>query len=397
MDSSSKLTSPVAPSRSSIQNSTVPKLDHRPTQPDITAAPQPDEQTVSTDQCVRSGASHSAQSCISSQRCPSDPSHLTRLRYSNSMENFSRPVTRTSYLPISPPKRVSSRNALKSLPVPADRPSYTIDAVTDPRKPLRKTARTSRSIVQMPINSPCQDRATNIPVVGHAISTTDDSARHLKSSPLPRIPPSLEDVVEEGDTFNNDQSADSSSRHRSQTLPLRHVQSLPATRVQERLIPVESKRHTSPAIGPHQHHIPHDSRSAWSISHSRPPVYKDARISVGFKSISIEHWEDVVDECYEHAAEADSDFDWNHIMADSTATEASCADSVSSLPELDSSATSSFESADWEGMAHVAVPSHGLFCTVSSEVSPAKNPKVRGSPRLSYSLFPTTITPPRTP
>ena len=232
MDSSSKLTSPVAPSRSSSQNASVPKVDYRPTQPDVTVASQSDRRTMSIDQCVPSDASYSAQACVSSQPCATDQSHPTRLRCSSSVENFSRPVTRTSYLPISPPKRVSSRNALVSLTVPVDRPSPTIDAAIGMRTPPRKTARSSKSLVQLPLNLPCQEPATIIPVIGHAISTIDDSARHLKSSPLPRIPPSLEDVVEERDAYLNEESADSSSRHHSQNLLLRHVQSLPATRVE---------------------------------------------------------------------------------------------------------------------------------------------------------------------
>jgi hypothetical protein len=63
-------------------------------------------------------------------------------------------------------------------------------------------------------------------VVGHAISTTDDSARHLKASPLPMLPEDLDDVPEdEEEAFVPCETRMSPGGRGHRVMPLRHVQS----------------------------------------------------------------------------------------------------------------------------------------------------------------------------
>lgn len=323
------------------------------------------------------------------QNSSPDQADTQVLRCSQSIENFSRLATRTSFSPITPPKRVSSRYVLKASSAPHERVAAVVDISTSSKRPRRKSSR--RSTIPLPLAVEVnQEKSANSTVVGHAITTTDDSARHLKCSPLPRIPSDLEDVLEESETDIHFTRGEHSTHRHNKSLPLRHVQSLPTTRLAPALGHLANKRHTSPGLWIHQDRVLANSILTWCPPRRRHSQMKEHRISIGLGPINVDDWEDVVDYCYEQHAEADSDFDWNHIMANTTATIESSrrqSDAASSLPELESSATSSFESTDWEGTMN----SHNPAMPLSS---PPKNARPRMSPRISYSLFPSAPTSP---
>ena len=381
------------------------------------------------------------------------------------MENFSRPVSRTSFSPIPPPKRISSLYAFAPAIGGAE------DAL-DANARVRGWRTNSHRVSQRPMNpaslligsdSPEQDE--DMVSIGHAISTTDDSARHLKASPLPMVPVDLDDVPEDEEGFVHCESRTSSVGCRvNRSLSLRHVQSFPASRhdaIQVDQLGSDSskpQRHTTSLDQGHTRTDVEDCPANWSISPPQVSCRNSKRFSIGLKPMcETQDWEQDVDYCYEHAAEAESDFDWDRQVANfSVGLESSSVcnpgslsksdpacelqhlaglglhhgrnkhdsqessvlsiassiidisrstNSVGSLPELDYSVNSSRESMDWEAgnkgkRSSSTKPSKRSPPPLPTPVSPAaKSPRPRGQGGLglSYSLFPANTTPPRTP
>lgn len=365
-----------------------------------------------------------------------------RLHKSPSMDDFNRPTTRTSSLPVSPPRRNVSRNTPEVANTTSSCSSTYLYS-TDPRTPPRRKDCPATYCDRSPRQLVSPEQSLVVAAVGCAISTTDDSARHLKSSPLPRVPSNLGDVLEEGEFFPPYDRHENLLHGRS--LPSRHVQSLPATR-----LPLHecsgldcdscpAKRHTSPPTGP----CPSVSGSGPLLNeHSKPGSEQSRtqtqRMSVGLNSIEVDDWEDVVDYCYEHAAEADSDFDWNQIITTTvdqrleeptTSLQDSAFDPFSrrvivppkhvvemgprpqsardsqegyfcpiyttnTLPELDSSVSSSIDM-DWESPSIGDIHSNPLQTPSPTQAS--KDHAILRPQRVSYSLFPVALTPPHSP
>lgn len=373
-------------------------------------------------------------------------------RSSRPMGNFSRPVSRTSFSPISPPKRISSVNACKPEFGGSGRLNTKYN-VRSPRTGLQRTSRSASNPGSSPVGLSFPDQDRDVVTVGHAISTTDDSARHLKASPLPMLPVDLDDVPEDEEGFVQSGSGLSSVGRSNQFQPLRHVQSFPTGRhdaVQHGFLASNSPdtQTDTKSIGEGNTHLRLEGcLSNWPESPSHQSCRDTKRFSIGLKPmLETQHWEEDVDYCYEHAAEAESDFDWDRQEANfpvgllpltfdsSDSVEKSLSElqelaglglhdrkhdsqessvlsiaasivditrssnSVASLPELDYSVNSSRESMDWEA-SHGNQRSGGP-ARRSQPTSPAKSVKARQGLGLSYSLFPsttTTITPPRTP
>ena len=297
-------------------------------------------------------------------------------------------------------------------------------------------------------NLPEQDG--DISAIGHAISTTDKTARHLKASPLPVLPIDLDDVPEDEEGFVHCESRTSPVGNYNGSLPLRHVQSFPSSRhdaVQSGDLNSHSskiQRHTTSLDAGHTRLGLEDRETKWLIPQSHVPRRNTKRFSIGLKPMcETQDWELDVDYCYEHAAEAESDFDWDHQVANfpvglqpspfescdnpesrtcqlqqlagiglhdrkhdslesSVLSVASSiidisrsTNSVGSLPELDYSVNSSRESMDWEaghGSKRSSKPARH-----SQPTATPKSPKSTRGLGLSYSLFPSNTTPPRTP
>ena len=275
-------------------------------------------------------------------------------------------------------------------------------------------------------NPPGQDG--DIITVGQAISTADDSARHLKSSPLPMLPADLDDVPEDEEGFVHCESRVGHIGRGNRLQPLRHVQSFPSSRHgpihTDRLTTasIDTQRHTTSLNEGRTQLALDDHPGKWPDSHKHQPCRDTKRFSIGLKPMcDKQDWEQDVDYCYEHAAEAESDFNWDeqaanfpvglmpsvfdpcdtveqsisqlqqlaglglhdqkHDSQESSvlSVAASIVDisrstnSVGSLPELDYSTNSSRESMDWEvchGRKRNSKPTRPC-----QPPSPAKSPK----------------------
>jgi hypothetical protein len=198
------------------------------------------------------------------------------IRSSPSIENFSRPTPWSPKSPTSPPPRTSSRNVLHSPSLPAEL--------------ARKSAEGMDGLSTEDFNGYAQPALdSDVTVDGsqlrlaHAITTVDDSARPLKTSPLPT---SSANVIS-GSTAR----ASSKENHSvtaqicsSTNLPLRHAYSFPI----------------AGAVSQHGHH--HLSDHGQHNTETRPESLHPERAG---------GWEDIVDYCYDNAAEADCNFDWS--------------------------------------------------------------------------------------
>jgi hypothetical protein len=367
------------------------------------------------------------------------------------MENFSRPVSRASFSHITPPKRISSLNACNPAVGVSEDALNANDNVHSSRIYPRRTSRAALNHASSPVGFHLPPQDKDDIAVGHAISTADDSARHLKVSPLPMLPVDLDDVPEDEEGFVHCESRESQVGHGSQMLPLRHVQSFPSSRhdtFQNDHLAAKSsdkQRHTTALDKGHAQRSLEGCASNWPDSPKHQPCRDTKRFSIGLKPMcETQHWEDDVDYCYEHAAEAESDFDWDQqvvnfpvgllssvfdasdpidqslsqlhqlaglslhdrkhdsqessvlSIASSIAEISRSTNSVGSLPELDYSVNSSRESMDWE-LSHGNKRHSKPTQRRSPPTSPAKSVKTRQGLGLSYSLFPSNTTPPRTP
>ena len=147
----------------------------------------------------------------------------------------------------------------------------------------------------------------------HAVTTPDDTAMILRPAPFGNQGLSLEDVPEEEESYFGRKSA-VSHRPRSGSNELRHAKSFPAVRLAAPLV-MPSHRASAPKL-----------ESSWEDGHADPTIAETGRRSQDIpqrsslsRKISAAHkednhcWEDDIDYCYEHAAEADCDFDWDRM------------------------------------------------------------------------------------
>jgi hypothetical protein len=385
-----------------------------------------------------------APSCSQSQ--PSSPRSITASNAPSprAVENFSRPVSRMSFSPISPPKRISSLNACCAVVAVSEDGHDANDRVHIGRTRSRRTSRPAINCVPLLVGFNVPDQESDI--VGHAISTADDSARHLKASPLPMLPEDLDDVLEDEEAFVHCETRMSPGGRGHRVMPLRHVQSFPSSQQdanQNDRLPAKSSDTLRRSISLEEGHTQQTFEGCSSNSSDSPKhtPYRDTkRFSIGLKPMcETRDWEQDVDYCYEHAAEAESDFHWDQqvanaperllpfdscdaseqvlsqlnqlaslslhdrkhdsqessvlSLASSVADISRSTNSVSSLPELEYSVNSSRESIDL-GMCHGGKRS-SKPTQRSQPASPSKDLKTRPALGLSYSLFPSNSTPHR--
>jgi hypothetical protein len=378
--------------------------------------------------------------CSQPQPSPKGSNTASDVRSSRVVENFSRPVSRMSISPISPPKRISSLNACKPLVGISEDALGSNGNAAGPAINSRSSSRPAINPASF-FNVPGQD--TDVIAVGHAISTADDSARHLKASPLPMLPIELDDVPEDEEGFFHCESRVSSMGSGNRSLPLRHVPSFSHDAVQNELLTADAsnvQRRTTSLDEGHTILSFEDCPSNWPESPNHQLCRDAKRFSIGLKPMCVtQHWEDDVDYCYEHAAEAESDFDWDQqvvnfpvellpsrldssdsveqslsqlqqlaglrkhdsqegsvlSIASSIADISASSNSIGSLPELDYSINSSRESMDWETCHRTK--RHSKPVRRLQPTSPTKSVKARQGLGLPYSLFPSNTTPPRTP
>lgn len=227
-------------------------------------------------------ASIGHQKMPGSVRRPFSPENPRRMRASTSIENFSRPAPWSPNSPTSPPPRTSSRNVLHCSRLPME----TIEA----GKEIDEERLSDDLHLTQSVQGPQL-------AITHAITTNDDSAMSLKTSPLPNSSSNV--TARTGNRTPDEQQAATNmcSLMRS---PLSDAQSFPTTKILS------------------QHESSDTSNSA------RQPVTSRSETSL---PALTSQWEDVVDYCYEQNAEADCNFDWSQktvfIESDSEAADPS--------------------------------------------------------------------------
>lgn len=260
------------------------------------------------------------------------------------------------------------------------------------------------------------------------------------------LPKDLDDVPEDEEGDAHSETKMSPGGRGDRMMPLRQVQSFPSSRQdanQNDRLPAKSSdtlRHSVSLEEGHTQEAFDRYSINWPEPPKRTPCLDTKRFSIGLKPMcETQDWEQDVDYCYEHAAEAESDFNWDQQVADAPESllpfnshEASeqvlsqlnqlaglglhdrkhdsqessvlsiassivdisrSTHSVSSLPELEYSVNSSRESMDL-GTCHGGKRS-SKRTRRSHSTSPSKDLKSRPALGLSYSLFPSNSTPHR--
>jgi hypothetical protein len=209
---------------------------------------------------------------VSSRSPPTSPGCSNGIRPTPSIENFSRPAPWSPKSPTLPPPRISSRNIPDCSPLP----SVAVTKITG------KTDGTP--VAQLPNDT--QSRRDPNPTenepqlaVTHAITTVDGSAMPLG---IQTVPTPSRDVMSGSTADARTREAQCSAL--STTPPLHHTSSFQTTKIL--------------AQQNHQHH----PKNYQGAAETRPG---------SLRSQGTDQWEDVVDYCYEQAAEADCNFDWS--------------------------------------------------------------------------------------
>ena len=220
------------------------------------------------------------------------------LKYSRSIENFSQPSPGAYKVPTSPtgpPPRVSSRHFRH------DQFAHNQDVpIADSCQDMSPT---------LGMASPGDD-AYDFSNAPHAVTTPDETALTLRSFPFGSSGTELADVPEEDEHCTRRVSSASGLRHsrsfpNPRSLSYRRSQTLPPA-THEQLDGPASVDTRIPRIDQPFDEVP-----------VRPRVSR--RISPGSKGIDAS-WEEDIDYCYEHAAEADCDFDWERVPGEDEKT-----------------------------------------------------------------------------
>ena len=154
------------------------------------------------------------------------------------------------------------------------------------------------------------DEETSVP---HAVTTPDDTAMTLRPAPFGNQGLSLEDVPEEEESYFGRKSA-ATYRPRSVSNELRHAKSFPAVTLASPIV-MASHRASAPRL----ESLWEDGRADPTIAEvdqRLPDIPQRSSLSRDFSPAHKEDsrcWEDDIDYCYDHAAEADCEFDWDRV------------------------------------------------------------------------------------
>lgn len=308
-----------------------------------------------------------------------------KVHRSPSADFFSQPSPRlykdrSPTSPIAPPPRFSSRRAAPDASMHHHEPSL--------EEPVCSTTGLATSSRLPEEHSPIESTVecldySNVP---HAVTTPDDSAYTLKSPSFRVSGAELADVPEEDDDEKS--TATSPSRPSTSSSSLRQAKSFHSIRTssQSSRSPKRSKARDSESLSSRYEDFASQSEAMLPLVGEpeddipcRPRFSK--RISLKAQGFDAS-WEDDIDYCYEHAAEADCDFDWDrvsilkeHEATDSRARSISegCQDLYQEpspnlsqvLPRLETSvpslySTDSAKSLSFSSIAGPATPSYPL-------------------------------------
>ncbi|KAL8804573.1 MAG: hypothetical protein Q9182_002488 [Xanthomendoza sp. 2 TL-2023] len=241
--------------------------------------------------------------------------HPGTLSRSRSIDNFSQPSPKTYRLPrspTSPPSRTSSRCATRIAP---DFFSDHYHATAEERELLTMC----EALLEAPVHvggpevapqgfqsgQTCDDGCQP-----HAITTPDDVAFLLQPATLQRSTLVLPDVPEEDELLSTQRASMEGSRPMAADSNLRHAKSFPSTHHAEHREDAFSSRKSMgrPDSGLIGATLVNRDESDEAPLQSR----ELRRMSTGIRGVDA-CWEDIIDYCYQHEAEADCDFDWDRI------------------------------------------------------------------------------------
>ena len=155
--------------------------------------------------------------------------------------------------------------------------------------------------------------------VVHAVTTPDDSAFPLSPSRI-RVPGAeLADVPEE-----DERTTATHSRTSTPISSLRHAKSFPSTRPSSQSrSPRKVHGRTLDTAEPHVENVAQSEASLPFVGESFEDIPEQPSLSkrLSYKFSAFDScWEEDIDYCYEHAAEADCEFDWDRVsIKDGTA------------------------------------------------------------------------------
>ena len=247
--------------------------------------------------------------------------NLGSLPYPRLVENFSQPNPK-SYKPrpspITPPPRMSSKKSRSELSPGLD------DALNSPPLYIHPSSVGSAASDIPPLVSPAyvsvdwEDDLFDYSTTPHAVSTPDMTAFALKPLPfgnlekeLPRLPEEIEAPDEKSPRLSSIALRLRPNLHPAKSFPSTKSSSRRWSRTSSRVSPdgLVSPVFDGPPLA--EAVIP-------SIDQPFDDIPFGPRLSRQISSDSAnydESWEDDIDYCYEHAAEADCDFDWDRISS----------------------------------------------------------------------------------
>ncbi|KAL8872115.1 MAG: hypothetical protein Q9174_002197 [Haloplaca sp. 1 TL-2023] len=240
------------------------------------------------------------------------------VHHARSIDNFSQPSPRTYRLPPSPnspPIRTSSRYATSTAP---DFFSDQHHATPEEREFLTPYNSSADTPAYNLVHTEAATTSPSYPAydaqdVPHALTTPDDVAFPLKPPMLRRSTLALADVPEEDELHSVKRASTESSRPKTADANLRHAKSFPTnSRSSHRKKPSLSRksigRPDSALIEGSVFNDTYDSNTEAlerpSCDSVRPRMSSDTKRSDN-------GWEDTIDYCYQQAAEANCDFDWD--------------------------------------------------------------------------------------
>ena len=257
------------------------------------------------------------------------------LRYSQSVDTFAliSPGSFSSPTPpISPPPRHSSKGQCRS---PYDSLT-TADSPTRP--PFLKSHLLSNP--SGPIDSPTLSDPS---AVGHAITTPDDTAFTLTPCQRTSSTTGLADVPEEDEGYHWMRHPVHKHNPSTASSAIRHTKSFPSTSSSSESRRASAYSHSSSST---ERNAASDPTLPFGAHETEdiPSWRRSQQVSTGL-SFMENSWEQDIDYCYEHAAEADCAFDWDRVSLDvdrmSSATEV--------IDNIINSAASSFENIPDDG------------------------------------------------
>ncbi|KAL8649103.1 MAG: hypothetical protein Q9210_004597 [Variospora velana] len=235
-----------------------------------------------------------------------------RLSRSRSIDNFSQPSPRACRTPpATSPARNSSRNATHPAP---DFFSEVHHATPEERELLSQHS--NPNDVLGLLYGPALHDHVDDQSLPHAITTSDDIALTLKPSPVRRNTLFLADVPEEDELRSIRPVSNESFRPVTADVTLRHATSFPSTGGSPRCRRASRLSGVLP-IG--RLHFRESFSSLDAVDDAGVSMHcrMSQRISPELKGIDP-CWEEDIDYCYQHEAEADCEFDWDRVSMDDT-------------------------------------------------------------------------------